>query len=227
MATPSKIDLDKVHKCYYCDKPIENMNDVAIKKFPMATRAGIRQFNRKFHVHCLLKYNEKSQNIELKKEEYSDWDLVYKYFRKEILGLEETKKLQQHEINRLLGLRLGQYYQRGNNTMILPRGYTYKEILITLKVVKPKVHSYLATGNFANHKHKIDGIMRFVTGEINDVSKRLEAQRKANEKIEQDMKKEEQPTFDYKAMLKAERDKNPQTNSGINQGIQTLFGGNL
>lgn len=222
VARPSKVKTDKAQKCYYCGQIIESLDDLVIKKFPMATKAGIRQYNRKLHTNCLLEYKERVKDDDLKKVENSEWDEVYKYFRKEILGLKETVPLQQHEIQRLLGLRLGQYYPSGNNTRILPRGYTFKEILFTLKVVKSKVRNYLNTGNFKNHKHRIDGIMRFVSGEINDVSKRLEAQKSSNKKLEQlSVSKEE--SFDYTSRLEAKTEKE----NGVNKNIQALFGDNL
>jgi len=215
MAKPSKLDLDKVQKCYYCDKVIESFDDLVIKKFPMATSAGIRQYNRKLHMNCLIKYNEEVKDVELKKEENSAWDLVYRYFRKELLELDETTPLQQHEIKRLLGLRLGTYYPSGTNTRILPRGYSFETILVTMKVIKPKIRGYLTTGNFANHKHRVDGILRFIAGEINDVQKRLDAQVKSNEKLKKDVIVDE---FDYYADLKRKEE-------NTSNGIKSLFGG--
>ncbi|WP_144472983.1 hypothetical protein [Bacillus pumilus] len=217
MAKPKKIDVDKVQKCYYCNRTIDKLDDLVIKKIPMATKAGVRQYNRKFHVDCMLDYNKKSKDETILKSENDDWNLVYQYFRKEFLGLSDSTPLQQHEIKRLLGLRLGQYYPSGNNTRILPRGYEFKTILVTMKVVKHKIQGYLASTNFANHKHRIDGIMRFISGEINDVQKRLDMQASCNEKLGKDVVKEK---FDYKSRIK----KSKREESGAIEGIEALFG---
>lgn len=223
MATPKKVDTNKVHKCYYCGKVIESFDDLVIKKFPMATKAGIKQFNRKLHTQCMLKYSEEVKDVELKKSENSDWDAVYQYFKKEILGLSETVPLDQHAVKRLLGLRLGMYFPNATNTRILPRGYDFKTILVCLKVVKPKIRAYISTANFFNNRHKIDAIMRFVTSEINDVAQRMEAQKRANEKLAQDTA-ETKTTFDYVEKLKTQKEKE---NNDVSKNIESLFGGLL
>lgn len=227
MTRPSKVNTEKVQKCYYCGNAIENFDDLVIKKFPMVVKGGkVKQFNRKLHTDCLMKYKDEVKDGELKTAENKDWDELYQYFRSEILGLPKTVPLQLHEINRMLGLRIGQYYPSGNNTRILPRGYPFKVILFTLKILKPKLHIYISSGNFANHKHKVDGIMRFVTGEINDVYKRVEAQKKSNAKLEEDIRKEDDtPSFDYKELLKAQKIKDKQSSKEGNKNMDVLFGG--
>jgi hypothetical protein len=212
---------DKDIKCYFCGKMVETVNVLVEKKIPMATKAGIRNYRRQFHIDCLPKYLEDKEDKSLLSEENKEWDAVYQYFRKEILGLDESKPLDQHTIKRLLGLRLGQYYPSGNNTRILQRGYEFSTILITLKVIKSKVIPYMATANFANGKHKTDSIMRFITGEINDVYKRLENQKKSNDKLEKDVVVE---TFDYKSKLKEQKKKEA---NGIEGDMSDLFGGLL
>lgn len=197
---PKKLNVEEVHKCYYCTGVIGSVNDIAWKKFPLDIGKSQRKWvNRKLHVECLIKYNDEVNDTELLKEENSDWDLCYKYFRKELLGLPETTKLQQHEIRRLLGLRMGLYYPQGTNTRILPRGYSFKTILVTMKVIKPKIQAYLTSTNFANHKHRVDGILRFIAGEINDVQKRMDMQSKSNEKLVKDVVEDK---FDYTANLR-------------------------
>jgi hypothetical protein len=195
---------EKVIKCYFCGNVVEKFSELVSKKIPMSTKAGVRNYNRQFHLDCLPKYIEGLEDRELLSEENSDWDNVYKYFRREILGLQETTPLDQHTIKRLLGLRVGTYYPQSTNTRILPRGYSFPVILLTLKVVKAKVLQYISTTNFANNKHRIDGIMRFITSEINDVQKRVDMQKKSNEKLRND---EVKPLFDYTQGLKRKEGK--------------------
>lgn len=196
---------EKDIKCYFCGALIEKFSEQVEKKIPMATKGGIRNYRRQFHMKCLPKYVDGLEDKSLLSEENTEWDKVYQYFRSDILGLPETKPLDQHTIKRLLGLRLAQYYPSGNNTRILPRGYEFPVILVTLKVVKPKLISYLSTASFADAKHRTDGIMRFVTGEINDVYKRMEMQKKSNDKLKKDEVKTE--TVDYTAHLKRKETK--------------------
>jgi hypothetical protein len=215
---------DKIIKCYFCGNVVERFSEHVSKKIPMATKAGIRNYNRQFHMDCLPKYVQGLEDKELLKEENSEWDAVYKYFRKEILGLPETVPLDQHSIKRLLGLRLGQYYPSGNNTRILKRGYEFPVILLTLKVVRAKVQSYMASANYADSKHKTDSILRFIVGEINDVYKRLENQKKSNAKLDKDVVTE---TFDYKAKLKEQKKTEDNNGNDISNAIEDLFGGLL
>jgi hypothetical protein len=214
---------DKVIKCYFCGNVVEMSNQLVEKKIPMATKKGIRNYRRQFHLDCLPKYVEGLEDKELLKEENSEWDAVYKYFREEILRLPSTAKLDQHTIKRLLGLRLGTYYPSGNNTRILPRGYEFKVILLTLKVVKAKIWQYVAVTNFSDSQHKTNAIMKIVASEINDVYKRLENQKKSNEKLEKDVVTE---TFDYKQKLKEQKQKE-ENGEDISNDINDLFGGLL
>lgn len=216
MAKPKKIDKTKVIKCYFCGGIIEDTKDHVIKQVPMQTKAGVRNYNRQLHIDCMLEYNKELDNEELKKSENSDWDLVYQYFKKDILGLNESSKLDEHSVKRLLGLRLGQYYPSGNNTRILKRGYDFKIILLTMKVVKSKIRSYSNTANFKDGKHKTNTIMKFIVDEIDDVSQRMERQQKAKERLDKDIIKEE---FDYISRLNKNKD-----NKSKND-IDSLFGG--
>lgn len=213
---------EKDIKCYYCGEMVENYKNLVEKKIPMSTKAGIRNYRRQFHIDCLPQYLEGKEDKSLLSEENDDWKAVYEYFRKEILGLKQSTPLDQHTIKRLLGLRLGQYYPSGNNTRILKRGYDFPTILVTLKVIKGKVIPYMATANFSNGKHKTDSIMRFVTGEINDVHKRIEAQKQSNAKLDKD---EVTEVFDYKAKLREQ--KKQEEEKDITSDITELFGGIL
>lgn len=219
MASPKKIDTNKVIKCYYCGEIIKDTKNHVIKQVPMQTKGGTRRYNRQLHIDCMLKYNKELENEELKKEENDDWDLVYQYFKKDLLGMRESSKLDDHSVRRLLGLRLGQYYPSGNNTRILKRGYEFKTILLAMKVVKPKVSSYMSTANFKDSKHKTNTVMRFIADEIEDVAQRLEKNEKAKAKLEQDTVKD---NFDYASRL---NDKQPPKENNTKNDINALFGG--
>lgn len=213
---------NKAVKCYYCGKLIEESKDLVIKKVPLRMRNGkLRNYNRKLHIECLLKYVPQLENEQLHTEEHSDWMKVYEYMRSNILGYNQTVPLDNHTVMRLRGLRLGKYYPNGENVVILPRGFEYTTILIAMKVVNPRIQAYLNTANFVNQKHKIDGIMRFISGEILDVQKRIDIQKKANEKLDQEVS---QPTFDYKSRLKQ---KKKEENKGIADDVASLLGGSL
>jgi len=219
-------------KCYYCGKPIVNSLDHVIKKVPLQTRKGIRNYKRNLHLECVPEYNKGLTNVEMKSAENTEWESVFYYFRDEILGVGKdfitSNDKKSHMAKRLLGLRVGMYYPSGTNTRILPRGYSFKTILIAMKVVNPRLQSYLKTANFANFKHKVDGCMRFIVSEIPDVAKRLADQQKANEKL--DDVRTDAPTFDYKAMLDKKREKEKEEKAkeeSVKDEIALLLGGSI
>lgn len=226
MAKPRKIDVDKVQECYHCEGIIEKMSDLVFRKVPLATPTGVKQKNRQFHLKCLIEYNDKMEDMELRQQENSDWDDVYQYFFKEILCERDIKafKSRSHVVNRLLGLRVGQYIPNGKNTRILKRGYDFKVILTTLKVVKPRVRAYMSSANFKNNKHKIDSVMRFVTAEIDDVYARMQKQQESNEKLIKEEVKEE---FDYLKLLAERKEAEVVVEEeSLDTTIEALLGGN-
>ncbi|MCP1324320.1 hypothetical protein COL80_16035 [Bacillus thuringiensis] len=227
MTKPKAKKQEKPIKCYYCGKIIERSSEHVIKKVPLATKAGIRNYKRQLHLSCVPKYNEKLEDTDLRVKENSDWDAVYQYFRNNILGLDSTIPLDDHTIRRLQGLRLGQFYPSGNNTRLLPRGYDFKTILVAMKVANLKIQPYLKTANFTDGKHRVNFIMRFITDEINDVAMRLESQRKAVEKLKKD---EVIETFDYVTKLKEKKEaeaRQVKEKTETQSNIEALFGGLL
>lgn len=206
-------------KCYFCGHVIENSHDHVIKIVPLAGKMGkIRNYKRQLHLDCVSKYNEGLENKDMLSKENSDWDSLYKYFRKEVLGMEEIKPLPEHAVKRLLGMRLGQFYPSGNNTRVLPRGYDFKTILVAMKISNPKIQSYMKTANFTNFDHRVNGALKFVVSELPDVERRLKAQAKASSKVTEEEAKQK---FDYNANIIKRSD------NGVKDNINKLLGGNL
>ena len=90
-----------VQKCYYCNKEL-NDEDLVIKPIPLATKRGIRNYKRKFHIDCLPKFLGENKDLEFKKLENDDWDKVYEYFKSQVLELPDGASLSQHAVERLL-----------------------------------------------------------------------------------------------------------------------------
>lgn len=215
--------------CYYCGKPIINSLDHVVKKVPLQTKRGIRNYRRNLHLDCVSKYNEGLTNVELKSAENSDWEKAFNYFRDEVLKVNsayiKANDKKSHLAQRILGLRVGQYYPSSNNTRILPRGYSFKTILITLKVVNPKIQAFARTANFTGFKHRIDAYMKFVVSEIPDVDKRIKRQEEANRKLDEQTIT---PTVevDYSEDLKKKiKEEGITRDNGAKDDIALLFGG--
>lgn len=208
--------------CYHCNKEITQFKDEVEKRIPLRTKKGTIYKRRKFHTECLQDFLKKYEDMELRAKEQSDWDKLYQYVRNEVLQFKKDKSLDNHTVSRLKGLRLGKYYPSGNNTIILKRGYDYNTILTTFKLMKPKIQYYLANTNFKDEKHMIDGMMKFVTSEIEDVAKRIESQKIASEKLEK-LKIEDE--FDYKEKLKQKKSSQKQNDDNdLLSTINEMFG---
>ena len=156
-----------VFKCWYCKKEIAK-DDIQIEK--------VGKVNRKFHKsnNCYKKFDDIRKQKELEKEirdkENKEWDDLYQYVKKEILGYEECQNLSPFQIRILKQLRNGEYVVR--NKQMVNKGYSYKVILFTFKFKKRDILAAIQGKTFNDEKHKFNYIMVIVNNAINDVYKR-------------------------------------------------------
>jgi len=118
------------------------------------------------------------------KQEKADWDELYEYVRKEIMGYDKDMKLSKNVVLRLQGLSKGQFMR---NTKAKPMAnYEFKDILYTFKVCKPKILNWFKVNDikFKDESHKFNSAMVFIENEINDVVIRLKKANKSKEKTE-------------------------------------------
>lgn len=190
----------KLMRCYYCAKPLDE-EDMVIKPFPLMTRSGVRMYKRKFHYDCLPKYIAANGNVESRHAENDEWNKVYDYFKKDILGLSDGANLSPHAVERLLGLRVGRYKPNASNTRTLKTGYSFATILYTLKYSKRAIDKALKTVNFKDDKHRVDYLMKIVQNNINFIQtrmNRLAQENKRAEKLKKEEATEEQRGVQYK-----------------------------
>lgn len=156
-----------VFKCWYCKKEIAK-DDIQIEK--------VGKVNRKFHKNnnCYKKFDDIRKQKELEKEirdkENKEWDDLYQYVKKEILGYEECQNLSPFQIRILKQLRNGEYIVR--NKQMVNKGYSYKVILFTFKFKKRDILAAIQGKTFNDEKHKFNYIMVIVNNSINDIYKR-------------------------------------------------------
>ena len=156
-----------VFKCCYCKKEIAK-DDIQIEK--------VGKVNRKFHKNnnCYKKFDDIRKQKELEKEirdkENKEWDDLYQYVKKEILGYEECQNLSPFQIRILKQLRNGEYVVR--NKQMVNKGYSYKVILFTIKSKKRDILAAIQGKTFNDEKHKFNYIMVIVNNSINDIYKR-------------------------------------------------------
>lgn len=187
-----------VFVCYHCGNDIMNSIELVFKPIAVMKKKLV-WVNRSFHMDCMLDYVDKSKNVEFRKQENDDWDKVYKYFRKEYLGLADSVNLDTHAVRRLLGLRVGMYYPRGNNTRVLDRGYPFSTIYKAMLVAKHKAMTNASAMNFTGISHKVNYFMKFIVSEIPDIHMRITEVEKSNKALQQEVEAGKAPVemIDY------------------------------
>jgi hypothetical protein len=110
-----------------------------------------------------------------------DWDELYMYVKNDLLGYKD-KKLPQQFVLRLLGLKDGKFM--ANSHVEAQASYPYKTILLTFKLNRGKIDSYMMSTTFKDERHLFNGLMVIVESEINNTVDILNRKVKAEAKIE-------------------------------------------
>lgn len=110
----------------------------------------------------------------------SEWDKLYNYVKIEILKYND-KKMPKQMILRLLGLKDGKFCVNKNTKA--EATYDFKLILLTFKLMKGTIMNYIDNTEFKNESHRVNGIMKIIESEINNVKDRIDAKNKSEEKL--------------------------------------------
>ena len=112
------------------------------------------------------------------------FDNLYQYVKIEIMKYED-KILPKYMTLRLLGLAEGKFVS--NNNTASQAMYSFEVILLTFKLNRNKINSYLLANksSFNNEAHKFNGIMRIIESSINDTVHMLERKEQSESKINQ------------------------------------------
>lgn len=104
---------------------------------------------------------------QMTEKEKKDWNDVYQYFKKEIMGYDDNQKLDSYTVLRLKGLQKGQHMANRNNAVLA--NYPYSIILLTLKYVKPRLDDLFKVTKFNDDTHKVNYVLKIVEANINNV----------------------------------------------------------
>lgn len=115
----------------------------------------------------------------MSREELDNWEELYEYVRKNILGYDSKQSLTSDMVSRLKGLATGNY--RANNRIARNANYSYKTILNTFKFCSPNIHKALRTMNFTDERHRFNYVCKIVENNINNVYLRMQNTEKAKE----------------------------------------------
>lgn len=136
-------------------------------------------------------------------KEYEDWCEVYEYMKRDILGYDETMRVPNYMVLRLIGLSEGKFM--ANKKQESFGKYPFSTILITMKMSKASINSYIYNNKskFKDEQQKFNGVMKIIESKINDVVLRLKKVENSEEKIEQsDVSHYEHKSATYKPKSK-------------------------
>lgn len=119
--------------------------------------------------------------MSMSEQDLSEWNELYEYIRKKIMGYDDSQSLSKPIVLRLKGLATNRYM--ANNKIKGTATYSYKTILNTFKYCMPEIQKAL-NNSFKNEQHKFNYILKIVEPNINDVYIRMKNAQKEKEKID-------------------------------------------
>ena len=126
---------------------------------------------------------EKKTKKRMTKKELEEWEVLYEYVRRNIMGYDEFQSLSTQMVLRLKGLQVNKFM--ANNNIKDTANYSYDVILNTFKYCMPEIKKGLSNNRFADESHKFNYILKIVEPKINDVYMRMKNNKKSEEKIEE------------------------------------------
>ena len=115
----------------------------------------------------------------LTEKEKQDWDNLYQYVRKNIMGYDENQSLSSAMVLRLKGLLTNKFME--NNNIKDGANYSYETILNTFKFCYLDIQKALRTNNFKDESHKFNYVLKIVEKSINDVYMKMKNLERAKE----------------------------------------------
>ena len=112
-------------------------------------------------------------------QEKLDWDELYTYVRKNIMGYDDNQALSSSMVLRLKGLLVNKFME--NNNIKDTANYSFKTILNTFKFCSHDIHNALRTNIFKDEMHKFNFVLKIVERNINNVYIRMKNAEKAKE----------------------------------------------
>ena len=115
-------------------------------------------------------------------KDMQDWDSLYQYVRKNIMGYDENQALSKTMVLRLKGLLTNKFIE--NNSIKDTANYSYETILNTFKFCYLDIKKAFSYKTFKDEMHKFNYALTIVEKNINDIYIRMKNVEKAKEKIE-------------------------------------------
>lgn len=171
------VNPDREFVCYRCKDKTNKVKfkDSVVEPYETSKSKG----NRYFHKECYEEYKTS-------KEERFELDKLCEYIKFEILGLSKNMNIPKRLVDRLMGLRSGQFAPRRNSKVNgVKGGYSYEVILKTVKYKKLDLLIALKDeSKFKNESHKIDYLMVIIQNNVHDVYWKLKQKKESDDRLE-------------------------------------------
>lgn len=163
---------DNINGCtaWYCDC------DCGTKDF-IALSTKLR--NKKIQSCGCDKIKKASEHKKMTEREIQDWNNLYEYVRKNIMGYDENQALSSTMCLRLKGLLVNKFMF--NNKQKDGANYSYEVILNTFKYCYNNIQKALRANRFKDERHKFNYVLKIVESNINDVYLKMKNVEKAKE----------------------------------------------
>lgn len=112
-------------------------------------------------------------------EEKIEWDELYTYVKKNIMGYDDNQALSSTMVLRLKGLLTNKFIE--NKNIEASANYSYKTILNAFKYSLLDIQRAIRTNNFKDEMHKFNYVLKIVEKNINTVYMRMRNAQKAKE----------------------------------------------
>ncbi len=108
-----------------------------------------------------------------------DWDNLYTYVKKNIMGYDEKQALSSTMVLRLKGLLTNKFIE--NKNVQSTADYSYETILNAFKYSSFDIQRALRVNNFKDEQHKFNYVLKIVEKNINTVYMKMKNVEKAKE----------------------------------------------
>lgn len=115
-------------------------------------------------------------------QDKEDWNELYEYVRKNVMGYDENQSLSREMVLRLKGLLNNKFM--ANNSIDDTASYSYKTVLNTFKFCMSDIQKGLRINEFRDERHKINYIMKIVESNLNTVYIRMKKSEESKERTQ-------------------------------------------
>ena len=124
----------------------------------------------------------KANKKHMSKQDKDNWNMLYEYVRKNVMGYDENQSLSKNMVLRLKGLLTNKFI--ANNNIADTANYSYQVVLNAFKFCIADIQKGLKSNSFNDENHKFNYVLRIVESNLNTVYMRMKNAEKTKEEID-------------------------------------------